>query len=76
MIKNNSGAVYPIVLLLTSVTLIILYEITETYLSRWGYMQEIKAYYRNEITILLSEDVSTNEIDYNNISNEEIGRGE
>lgn len=71
MIKNNRGAVYPIVLILTSVTLIILFEITETYLSRWGYLQEIKAYYRNEITILLSEDVSIDEIDYNNMRKEE-----
>lgn len=49
VINKESGAVYPIVLLICSIALIILFEATLIYLSELGFVREMKEYYLNEI---------------------------
>lgn len=62
---NEHGFIYPIVLILASLSMLLIMNLSETYLSQMGYIQELKSFYEQEISNLLSNDVLLDEIDYN-----------
>lgn len=45
--------------------MLLIMNLSETYLSQMGYIQELKSFYEQEISNLLSNDVLLDEIDYN-----------
>ncbi|MCJ7839319.1 shikimate kinase [Lederbergia sp. NSJ-179] len=52
---QQKGAIYPLVLLICSFTLLFLMEVVHIYLSEWGYVNEMQQYYKKEIKVQLQQ---------------------
>lgn len=49
LIKNDRGGIYPLVLIICTISLLFLLQASVIYLSELQYIQEIKNYYYEEI---------------------------
>ena len=75
--RNEKGVVYPIVLLVTMVAFFVLVEATIIYVSEFGFVTEIKDYYKKETKKLLDhiempEDDAEPLLDYNRNYNQDV----
>ncbi|MCR2820380.1 hypothetical protein [Lederbergia panacisoli] len=60
MMRDENGAAYPVVLIVAVLSLFVIFEVTQIYISEIGFVTEMKDYYEKRIIQLLKNAIIEN----------------